>query len=654
MALAGARGVYRELVELKKDILKFASELTFLEKWIILGTVIGIAAGLFATFFYVLLELVTSTVAYLLGAPVPSFTKYADLSVALIDAFKMGTSRYILLLVPPIMLLGALVSSIIVYRYAPEAEGHGTDAAIRGFHRAAGILRVRVPIVKAVASALTIGTGGSGGVEGPSALMGAGIGSAIAQFLKMNMWDRRIALLAGMSAALSALFRAPIGASIFAVEVLYKRDIEVRALIPSIIAAIVGYAVTMPFWGYAEVFPKVSVTQSILYTGNALVAYMLLGVFMAPFAALYVKLFYGVRNLLTKLIPQGQWIRPVIGAAAAALVGILAPLVLGSGRQLLTEFLANPAIVKTFVGEGPTAYLGMILMAIAVAKIMATAFSIGSGGSGGVFAPGITAGALLGYSFGVLIGSKMTGISPLVFAYLGMSAFFAAASKAPLATSFMVTEMSGSYGLLVPALLSSYLSRELTRGLTIYESQIPHRIRPELVNVEAVLDTIRRRRKRIGIRAIDIAEKRFRSLKASEPIARAIELMVGMRQHLVPVVDDNNRLLGVIDGSLLEALLESKPSDPISMLPIRRPPLVEADEDILHVIDVLEETEADVDYVVVVDPHMKYQGVILYTDLITAIAFIYTQEFIRRTEELRKEIMGLKRKKQRMTRLHEE
>ncbi len=145
------------------------------------------------------------------------------------------------ILAPLVILGGALVSSVIVYRLSPEAEGHGTDAAVKAFHRRAAQIPFKTGIVKAVASSILVGTGGSGGVEGPSVQIGASIGSTIARMLRLRIEDRRIALVAGMSGALSALFHAPLGSTFFAAEVLYKRDLEVQALVPAFISSITAY-----------------------------------------------------------------------------------------------------------------------------------------------------------------------------------------------------------------------------------------------------------------------------------------------------------------------------------------------------------------------------------------------------------------------------
>ncbi len=620
--MVSSRGLRRTLLSFqlrtRYRLSSIAAKLTFLEKWLILGTVIGVLSSLFATFFYVLLEIMTSLTLKVMGAHTP-LRGYTDLGVAVIE---LRDAINVFLIIPAI-LGGALVSSLLVFTFAPEAEGHGTDAAIRAFHKLAGILRARVPIIKAVASAFTIGSGGSGGVEGPSALMGAGIGSVLAQKLGLGLWDRRIALVSGMAGALSALFRAPIGTAIFAVEALFRRDIAVQALIPALISAIIGYAVTLPFWGYSEVFPHIQADIRVLYTASALASYIILAFVAAIFGIFYVEAFYGARRLFARYIKR-VWLRPVAGALLTGIIGLFVPHVLGSGRQLLTRFLEDPSIVLSTSPSHDILWITIVLLIVAIAKIAATSFSIGTGGSGGVFAPGIMAGALIGYAFGISLGKPLAGIDPLVYSYLGMAAFFAAASKTPLATSLMVAEMSGNYGLLVPALLASYLARELSGERTIYESQLPHRVRPEVINIEAVLTMLRRKGKIIGVKAIDIAEKRFKPLTIRDTVARAIELIAGLRQHIIPVVDDQGRVLGAIDASFLEKLLATPPATLIGSIDIRKPPVIREDEDIVHIMTVLEEAEEEgMDYVIVVDKDLRYKGIILYHDLVAATIASY-------------------------------
>lgn len=161
-------------------------------------------------------------------------------------------ARWMILWIPA---LGGLLSGLLVFRFAPEAEGHGTDAMIESFHRKKGIVRKRVPIVKTIASAITIGSGGSAGKEGPIAQIGSGFASFLASVLKMDEHDRRIMLLAGAAGGLGAIFKAPLGSALFATEVLYRRpEFEFEAIIPCIISSIVGYTVFTFYYGWDTLF----------------------------------------------------------------------------------------------------------------------------------------------------------------------------------------------------------------------------------------------------------------------------------------------------------------------------------------------------------------------------------------------------------------
>ncbi len=162
---------------------------------------------------------------------------------------------YGLWLIPLATTLGGLVSGVLVYWLAPEAEGHGTDTAVKAFHFAGGRLRYRIPLLKMIASAITIGSCGAAGREGPIALISAGVGSAHADLGRRTEEERRVLVLVGMAAGLSAIFRSPLGAAVFAIEVLYRdMEFEVRALLYALLAAVAAYTVNGPFVGWEPLF----------------------------------------------------------------------------------------------------------------------------------------------------------------------------------------------------------------------------------------------------------------------------------------------------------------------------------------------------------------------------------------------------------------
>src|SRR5581483_11285518 len=256
----------------------------YLTKWLLLGTLIGLVAGVGAIAFSTAIGLATQLclgrlVGYLPPAPVGEGTP------ALIPIARPW-------LLPLVVALGGLISGLIVFTLAPEAEGHGTDAAIAAIHHRRGQIRARIPPIKLIASAITIGSGGSGGREGPSAQISAGFGSLLADWLQLGTQDRRIAVAAGMGAGIGAIFRAPLGGAVLAAEILYLHDIEVEAIIPALIASIVGFSIFGSFVGFDPVFgnlPKFAYAQPI-----QLLYYAVIGVICGIIGVLYARGFYGI------------------------------------------------------------------------------------------------------------------------------------------------------------------------------------------------------------------------------------------------------------------------------------------------------------------------------------------------------------------------
>jgi chloride channel protein, CIC family len=340
--------------------------------------------------------------------------------------------------IPLATTLGGLVSGILVYSLAPEAEGHGTDTAVKAFHRAAGFIRNRVAPLKAVASAITIGSGGAAGREGPTALMSAGIGAIYATLTKRSDEDRRLLVLVGMAAGLAAIFRSPIGTAIFAIEVLYAdMEFEAAALLYTMLGSLVAYVINGLFVGWQPLFqvPQgLSVPEFTDY-----IWYAALGVGSGLVATLLPMVFYGLRDLFHK-IPLPPHIKPAIGGFGVGLLALVFPQVLGGGYGWIQEAIN---------GRLPL----MILLVLIFAKMLAFALTVSSGGSGGVFAPSLVVGGMAGGFMAELFHQP-----PAAFVIVGMAAVFGGAARVPIATLLMVTEMTGGYQLLVPAALAVMLS----------------------------------------------------------------------------------------------------------------------------------------------------------------------------------------------------
>ena len=294
-------------------------------KWVIVGTLIGVIAGLGAIALYFAIKFVTE---YLLTG----ITGFAP-PVSGISGGKPNYTlgHYDAFLIPVATVIGGLLSGFIVYRFAPEAEGHGTDAAIDAFHNKNGKIRRRIPAVKLVASAITIGSGGSAGREGPTAQIAAGFGSFVADIMHLSDHDRRIAMASGIGAGIGSIFMAPLGGALLSTEILYRQDFEVEALIPSVISSIIGYSIFGSVFGYRFLFTIPSSDVISFSHPESLILYLIVGLLAGLGGILYVKVFYGTQKLFSKMTRVPKMLRPAIGALIVGIIAIWVPQILGLG-----------------------------------------------------------------------------------------------------------------------------------------------------------------------------------------------------------------------------------------------------------------------------------------------------------------------------------
>jgi chloride channel protein, CIC family len=427
---------------------------------------IGTIAGVGATIFYEMIQVATNA---LLGG-VTGF--YPPNPAGEITAIVGAHPDF--LLIPIVAAAGGLIAGVLVYAFAPEAEGHGTDEAIAAFHRKDGVIRKRVPVIKAIASAFTIGAGGSGGREGPTAQIAAGFGSFIGGILKLPIRDRRIAVAVGIGAGIGAIFKSPFGGAILAGEILYSGgDFEVEALLPGFIASPIGYVVFASFAGYTPIFGN-SLTYTFTQPIN-LVFYAILGLLCGLVGRVHTVTFYRVKGLFSSLsVPK--YFRPAIGMALAGVVGIFFPEVLGLGYGFLQYLIdGNLTLVTTNFFALP---ILVVLILIIIAKIITTALTVGSGGSAGVFAPSLVIGGFVGAAFWVALNAIAPGLVPVPapLVIVGMMALFAGVGRVPIAVILMVSEMTGTLQLLVPSMVAVVISYFVTGSkYNIYKSQVLRR-----------------------------------------------------------------------------------------------------------------------------------------------------------------------------------
>jgi CIC family chloride channel protein len=428
----------------------------YLRKWVILGAAIGIISGLGAALFFTALEVSTALFLGVLAGFQPA-TAIGEGGHAITDPTRLWA-------LPLVVAAGGLISGIIVFRFAPEAEGHGTDAAISAFHHRPRGVRGRIPLVKLVSAAVTIGSGGSGGREGPTAQIGAGFGSFLARTLDLEARDARIAVSAGMASGIGAIFRAPLGGAILGVEIPYRDDIEADALVPSFVASIVAFSIFGALIGFGRIFGHFG---SEFTDPRQLVYYALIGLTAGLVGRLYISSFYG----FTAWFKRRRWpraLKPAIAGFAVGCLGIVLPGVIGTGYGWVQAGLSRESIMSIPL---------WVIIALPFAKILATSLSIGSGGSGGIFGPGMVVGGLLGAALWRLLvpWAPFMPSDPAPFVIVAMMALFGSVAHSPIAVMLMVAEMTGDLGMLPPAMIAVGIALLIVDEKSIYASQLATR-----------------------------------------------------------------------------------------------------------------------------------------------------------------------------------
>jgi CIC family chloride channel protein len=441
------------------------------------------------------------------------------------------------------------MTGILITQFAPEAEGHGTDAAIKAFH-GDGTIRRRVPLLKAVTAILTISTGGSAGREGPSAQISAGFGSMIADMLGLSPRERRIALTTGIGAGIGTIFKAPFGGAVLAAEVLYTRDFEADAIVPAFLASVIGYAIFGFFEGYTPIFAL----GMLVWNVWQIPLFLLLGILCAGFGVLYIFTFYWSRDRFTEVFQRynlPMYLKPVLGAVLLGVLVIALAFISPEGEML------GLASLGSSYGFDQLMIYSMVPLAVLILlpflKIIATSLTLGSGGSGGVFAPGLTIGAAIGGALGMTLHILAPAYVPLetipVFVVVGMISLFGAVANAPIAVLIMVVEMVGSITILVPAMAAVGISTLLKGEKTIFRAQVPTKAQSGAHRGEYDRKTL----ERIQVRDAMTPREEVITLSPSDEPAKIPALIASTGHTGFPVIEDG-RLIGIITNRDARAL----------------------------------------------------------------------------------------------------
>jgi len=473
----------------------------------ILAVIVGLAAGLGAVGFRYLIDFF-QTLAY--GSP----NELLEVVKTIPWSYKVG-----------IPAAGGLLVGPLVYFFAREAKGHGVPEVMEAVALKGGVIRKRVVLVKTVASAISIGTGGSVGREGPIVQIGSAIGSTLGQALNVS-GDRMRALVGcGAAAGIAATFNAPIAGSMFALEVVLG-DFGLATFSPIVISSVMATAVSRAFLGDTPAF---IVPAYQLVSAWEFPIYLILGLFCAAVGVTFTKTLYRFEDLFDSL-KFPEYLKPVIGGLILGVSGLYIPQILGVGYGAMDLAL----------GQQLAWWLMLLLVA---AKLLATSITIGSGGSGGIFAPSLYLGVMAGGFFGMVVHYLFPNVtaSPGAYSIVGMGAVVSATTHGPLAAILILFEMTGSYEIILPLMFSCIIA-------TIASGQLMKESIYTLKLVRRGVDI--REGKEVNVlksmHVKDVMSPHVETVSEDWPLETMSDKISKSKYNSFPVLDSENKLAGIL------------------------------------------------------------------------------------------------------------
>jgi len=510
--LSGQIGKYLKLILFHLQ----TSEAIFL---LLFATLIGLGAGFGAIFFRWLISIFQNIF----------FTKGQDL------LSFMGT--YYVIIIPA---AGGLLVGVIVYFFANETKGHGVPEVMLAVAVGGSRIRPRVAAIKALVSAITIGSGGSVGREGPIVQISSAMGSSLGQLFRLDEDKRKILIACGAAGGIAATFNAPLAGIFFGLEVIL-REYGTRFFSSVVLSAVTATVISRTFLGSSPAF--VTPPYEFLRSWDILF-YFALGFLAAIVAWIFIKLLYKSEDIFDAIkIPP--YFKPAIGGLLLGLIGLFFPQIFGVGY---------PAIENTFNGQlGILVVFGLLWL-----KIIATSITLSSGGSGGVFAPSLFIGAMLGSSFGSLLNLLFPSIpiSPGAFALVGMASVFAAAGQAPISAMLILFEMTGDYKIILPLMISCVISTLILKWLS-KDSIYTLKLRRRGIDILKIKDED-------IIEKMLVSEVMFRKIITvnDSDTVRSAGLMIKSTTHRgFPVLNSEGNLAGIVTQYDINKALNSGKAD---------------------------------------------------------------------------------------------
>lgn len=487
---------------------------------IIIAIIIGILGGFGGIAIRALIKLISSI----------SFEGPNNLLQNIID-----TPWYLIIIIP---MIGGLIVGPLIYFFAPEAKGHGVPEVMQAILLKGGFIRARVAIIKAIASAITIGTGGSVGREGPIIQIGSSIGSTVGQFFRVP--NKRLKTLVGCGAAagIAAAFNAPIAGALFAVEIILM-DFAVAQFSPIVISSVMATVISRMFEGNFVAF---LVPKYELASPYEIIFYFILGAVTGIISYLFIKTLYFSEDFFDNKFKIPEYFKPVVGGLLLGIIALAFPQIMGVGYETINIALKGEMLW----------YLALILI---FTKIIATSITLGSGGSGGIFAPSLFMGAMLGYFFGNIVHTYFPGISAPANAYalVAMGGLVAGTTRAPITAIIIVFELTSDYRIILPLMITCIISMIISTKLS-RESIYTLKLLLRNINIKEGTETNLIE----GIPVAEVYSKKFDTIDAYDNFSKVINTVIKSRNPEYPVIDQNGKIIGMLSLNDIKGYLYEK------------------------------------------------------------------------------------------------
>ena len=456
------------------------------------------------------------------------------------DLLGIGQGGLHLIFLPLLPAAGMVLLIPLSRLFPGEVNGYGFPNFLRRVNLEGGVIPLRTVFIRIVGTALTIGSGGSAGVEGPIAQVGGTLGSQVGRLTRVSGERMKVYVAAGCAGGVAAMFNAPIAGIFFAAEIVLLGTYEVSSFAAMVISSAMATVVSQWYFGSVPAFrlPDYHLLAPLV----EIPLYSLMGVVIGMLAVLHLTIFYRVRDYCQAL-PLPPQLKPVVGALVVGTIGIGFPQVMGDGYDFISSVLH---------GQGAMVTICLLI----VLKMLATAVTLGSGGTGGVFAPALFIGAMIGGSFGTLVHGLWPTLtaSPGAYAAVGIGAFLAASTHAPLTAIFLLFEMTGNYLIIVPIMVSSII------GVVMAAKLKPDSIDTEELSRQGV--DLHEGREVALMKALKVGRVMSEEVDFISEKATIDELLTifGMARggFYFPVIDERGRMTGIVSLQDAKTLLQDE------------------------------------------------------------------------------------------------